>query len=531
MAAYDLLTEKWIPASLESGEVEELGLLEVLERAHELTGLVDPAPSIQFGLYRLLIVFLTEALAVRELDDLIDRLAAGPLDMAEIERYADQIGRERFDLFHPRHPFLQSPPLPGDAEKPKSVADLFFHLPTGINVTHFHHMREHEHALSPAVCARGLCAIAPFMTSGGAGYSPSINGTPPWYVLVRGKHLLETLLLNCYVLTDAGLPQTEPPAWVSEKPFAPRQETACDSLAEGLTWRARQIRFIPGDGGSCTYTGRTTPILVRQMIYGPGLKFGGGDNTWTDPQVAYSETEKGRLPLRPREEREPWRDTGPLLLLRKADYSGPKGRIRFERPLVVDQFRRMKLRRYIPWTGPERFELYGVRADKAKVFEWRCERLSLPPGVGENERAGLLVQTAVEQADGVAYALRTALKQLYPREGGGNSKALEQTIGPAQTAFWNRIRLHFDRDLLVQLGAQPSPSLAFENELMTAWKKSLYSEGWRTLEEAIGPFDTGADALRRQVSARDAFGRVLAALLGRTGSEGTADQERRKAKA
>ncbi len=101
------------------------------------------------------------------------------------EAYAERIGWHRFDLFDPERPFLQTPPQAGDTDKAKSVVELFYHLPTGTNVIHFFHMEEAEQAVAAAV-ARALCSDRTFMTSGGAGYSPSINGTPPWYVWALG---------------------------------------------------------------------------------------------------------------------------------------------------------------------------------------------------------------------------------------------------------------------------------------------------------------------------------------------------------
>ncbi|MHB9145224.1 MAG: type I-E CRISPR-associated protein Cse1/CasA [Symbiobacteriia bacterium] len=531
MASFNLLTEPWIPARAADGTVQEYGLLDLLANAHTLIGVVDPAPPIQFGLYRILIAFLIDALAIRELDDLEDRLLQeGPLDPAELNRYVERVGRDRFDLFGADHPFLQTPPDPEDETRLKSVAELFFHLPTGTNVTHFYHVLADQHALAPAVCARGLCAVAPFMTAGGAGYSPSVNGTPPWYVLARGNNLLHTLMLNCYPEDDLDLPGTSGPVWMSDKPLVPRQESACGSLSEGLTWRPRQVRLLPGEGGVCTYTGCESPVLVRQMVWGPGFRFS-GSGTWTDPQVAYSESDKGRFPLRPREGRELWRDTGPLLLLRKEDYESERGRVRFSRPLVVEQFRRLKSDRVLPPEQPERVDIYGVRADKAKVFEWQYERLSLPTGVLENPRAGVQVQSALDLADSVAYALRSALKQIYPRGGEGNPDAMERTIERARTGFWSVLRSRFEGEFLPLLGVQEPGDIQAESALGEAWKGAVRSEGWRSLDEAIGPFDTGADGLRRQVAARRQFGFTLAKLLAPAGDGGKSKMGRRGVKA
>ncbi|EQD25807.1 CRISPR-associated protein Cse1, partial [mine drainage metagenome] len=108
----------------------------------------------------------------------------------------------------------------------------------------------------------------------------------------------------------------------------------------------------------------------------PGFKV--GDDLWTDPHVAYRTGEKGRLPMRPREDRQIWRDTGPLLLLREGDYTSDRGHVRFSRPVIVDQLRLLQRERYLSPSHRETFEVYGMRSDKAKVFEWQYERLTLP---------------------------------------------------------------------------------------------------------------------------------------------------------
>lgn len=510
--SFNLLTEPWILAQDPSGEQQEYGILELLQRSPELTQIVDPAPPVQFGIYRLLVAFLMDALDMRELEDLSDLLRGGRFDIPALNRYVEQVGTDRFDLFHPRYPWLQSGPMPDDADRVTSAARLFFHLPTGTNIVHFNHMPETAHAIAPAVCARALCAVAPFMTAGGAGYSPSINGTPPWYVLIRRNNLFQTLLFNCFVMDSLGLNGKGGVPWRTDRPVTPKQEVGCRSLVEGLTWRPRQVRLIPGAGGRCTYTGQHAAVLVREVVYGPGFKFA-GDVQWTDPNAAYRTTDQGRFPLRPQEERELWRDTGPLLLLRDKDYAGDKGKVSFSRPLVVEQFDRLKVERKIPKDSRIEVEVYGMRADKAKVFEWQHERLRLPLGVDAIPKAGPQVQTAIEFADSVAYAMRKAMKELYPRQGKSNEKALDTAIEAAQRRYWAELHGHFQMEFLPGLAAQDVTDPAAGVLLKQRWTETLRRTGFQALNVAIEPFDSGACALARQVAARELFARLLAKLL------------------
>lgn len=513
MVTFDLLKEPWIPArDKDTGQVRAYGLLDLLLNAHRLTEVVDPAPPIQFGLYRLLSAFLMAALPVRSLTDLRKWLKAGALEPEPLLAYVERVGRQRFDLFDPAHPFLQSGPAADDAKNEGPVTDLFFHLPSGTNVTHFHHGPADQHAVSPAVCARALTAIAPFMTQGGAGYSPSINGTPPWYVLVRcPDNLLTTLLWNTYALENPLSDGVEPPAWASIVPVGPKQEAVPESVLAGMTWCPRRVRLLPGEGGVCTYSGKEVPVLVRRMVYGPGFKFAGGES-WLDPNTAYQIGEK-RLPLRPEEARELWRDVGPLLLLRRDTYTSANGKVSFERPQVVEQFLRLKEYRAVKRDEQLLVEIYGMRAEQAKVFEWVHDRLALPVAVAENPRAGAQVQAALELADSVAYYLGRSIKCAYPRQGASNKKALQRLIENAQRQFWADLKVEFDRSFLSTLAQQAVDDLQAPEQLRSEWQAHLKRIGKHVLDDAIGPLDTGAGALERQVEAREAFRRALFNLM------------------
>lgn len=511
MASFSVLTEPWIPARRKDGAAREYGILELLERAGDLEEIVDPAPSIQFGLHRVLVAFLMDALQIGEISNLAALLQEERFDMAAIERYVTALGENRFDLFDSESPFLQTS---AEGVKPKPMANLLPHLPSGTFATHFHHWREEDHAFSPAVCARALTAIAPFMTAGGAGYSPSINGNPPWYVLVRGANLFETLLLNCYAGETPALAGNEGPAWRARKPVVAKQDARCGTLLEGLTWRPRHVRLVPGDGGVCTYSGRPSSVLVREMLWGPGLAFEGQD-TWTDPNVAYLYTTNGRSPLRSQEDKELWRDTGPLLLLRRAKHGEGDKKIAFDRPWVVDQLRDLRddydlfPDRRLDWV-----EAYGLRTDgKMKVFEWHCERLDLPAGVLGNRQAPGQVRNAIELADRVAWCLENSLTMAYPRSGEGNRKAFGRAIQAMKRQYWANLRPLFRMRFLEALAAQDPNDFSDRERLASMWADSLRVVAKQCFEDTLDPLDADAKALGRQAVARAEFRKRLAGML------------------
>ncbi len=509
MPTFDLLREPWIEVLEVDGSVRSVGIIEALMDAHKLTALQDPAPTIQFGLYRMLVAFVVDAFDLREFSDLARVLERGQFNGQDLERYADAVGRNRFDLFDGAHPFLQTPGASADPENAKSVAQLLFQLPTGTNVVHFNHVQAEEHAFAPAVCARALCALAPFATSGGRGYSPSINGTPPWYVLVVGGSLFETLLLNCFMASEFEM-ENGVPLWRDDSAVPPGQVRACRGLLDGLTWPVRTVRLLPGEGGECTYSGEHSPVLVREMVYGPGAKT--ADSHWTDPNVAYRTTDKGPQSIRPREDRQVWRDTGPLLLLRSADYENERSHVRFSRPAIINQLRVLQRDLVIAPRATEVFEVYGIRADKAKIFEWQYERLSLPRGIARNTLAGQQVQEAMDAADLVSYWLGRAVKRAYPRQGGGNDRAFGRLLQKSLFLYWSSLQTQFD-ELVMGLAAAGSDGDGKRADLVGTWRSSLRSEGLRALRVAIDPLDSDADALRRQQESLAEFLRGVSSLL------------------
>lgn len=82
-----------------------------------------------------------------------------------------------------------------DEEKNIKPASMLLHdLPGDNNHIHFDHRRADTHRLTYAECARALCAVNVFCTAGLHGPS-SINGAPPYYVIIDGGDLYKTLIL------------------------------------------------------------------------------------------------------------------------------------------------------------------------------------------------------------------------------------------------------------------------------------------------------------------------------------------------
>lgn len=450
MTSFDVWTEPWVPLRFQDGSRREVGLGEALVSAHLATEIDEPVPTLAFGLYRLLVALTMDLHRFEDREELLDALELTSFDPTVIGKYHREHS-DRFDLFHPKRPFLQTAASAEEQKKRSAVAGLLQHVPSGTGATHFAHGLAENHAWSPAVCARALTAVAPFMTAGGAGYSPSINGAPPWYVLPKGKTLRETLLYNCWAeqgtppYTGLGLP-----AWRQAAPITPKEERKRYSLMEGLTWQPRLICLIPGEAGTCTYTGEACPQLVREMVFTFGLKTGDPDN-WQDPNVAYTfDEKKGRSKVMPREGYQAWRNLAVFALAQQSNTEA-------KRPMVMQQLRqlsqdRSELRRM-------ELECYGMRTDNMKIFEWHCETLKIDANVFTLPNGYSEVQRAISTVERYDKLLRNCINKAYKK----------YLPAPSQL-LWEEVRVPFLKQFLPLLGQTTEGDLRAVDTLQNDWE-------------------------------------------------------------
>lgn len=519
---FDLTEEPWITViRLDNGRLEEVGLQEALSRAHEFRAVRDPLPTVEFGLYRLLVVLALDIFKPKNKTALSRLVSQKKFDAAQVEAYLHD-KQDRFDLFSQQHPFLQTAGMEGEAVKP--LAGLLPPIPSGTNAAHFHHGQEGEFGVSPAAAARLLTSVAPFMTAGGAGLAPSLNGAPPWYALIVGDTLFDTLCRNAYVLDRQNIALGEP-SWRSDRAVMPGERCTNADLLEGWTWRPRRLQLVPGEAGRCSLTGQDSPMLVRSMKFAAGASCDFTKGGWRDPSVPYRIDDDGPKVMRPQEGKAVWRDTAPLALLSSRSYTRGESKFQFERPHIVEQWAQMIQDRYAE-DGLLNLTLYGMRTDlKMKVFEWYREPLALPRSLVLKDEFALRVQQEMERADSIAYALKKAIQKTYKREGKGNAKAFDDLIAYTQRQYWSSIRGAWER-LLEEVASLPA---AQEAAFRAAWWEVLRGAGSAALKQAIGDLDTDAEALKRQVEAEQSFYGALHNILA-TGEERAAREAAKKSK-
>ena len=431
---YDLTVQSWIPIQSLSGYLARVNLGEVFAYAHKFRRFEHPIPIVELGVWRLAIAIATDVLQPDDDEELRSILSRGRFEVDPFAEYL-QKNVDRFDLFSAKHPFLQN--VSASSEK-KPLAALSPLVPSGTNSAHWHKGDESAFSACPGCAALLVTTIAPAMTAGGAGLSPTINGAPPYYALLVGRTLFESIVLNVWA-NRPGSYRGGMPAWRSGRAPDPTKRRTKATLLEAYSWQPRTLRLLPGESGKCSLCGERAEPLVRTMYFAKGDSC--AIEEWRDPNVAYVITPEKTTPLRPRKDRDPWRDLDALLLL--PDKNGSMKR-RTDRPAIVSQYVQMSQAK--DFVAPQmRLRLFGMRTDlKMKVFEWRAEDLVLPTPLIPNEKLYRTLVTAVSAADATSRALAGAIRRATERGSFDHRDLANSLVVPALRRYWAALRPDFD---------------------------------------------------------------------------------------
>jgi len=500
---FNLWTEPWIVLEHPHGELSQHSISDVLAWAHEYTAIYDPSPLVVVGIHRLLIAILQDALDLRENSDL-DRLwLNGKFPKDKIEEFGRQY-TDRFDLFSRDKPFFQSADLPifpdeKDRKISKPIAQLFPETPSGSLVTHYRHTTDEEQVFSPAVVALGLVTIPPFITSGGAGLMPSINGVPPIYVLPSGRTLFESLAaslltehwLDKYVSVQNDLAwwKRTIPVVVQEskkmKPsmtFSEHHQLSEVGYLHGLTFPARKVRVYPERMNAiCSRTGQLSEWCVRRMTFRMGescLDKSGWQ--WQDPFVAYqlplkpSRKRKSTVskkksdkpqPIRPKRNKTPWREfTG--LFLQHEDINQQT-----RRPLFLNQFAELEVAKNIQ-TYP--FRCIAWQTDgKMKYYEWTDFGFDIPPILLQDPYGAMWTEQALSFANECADIVKRVFSNTFRRDvkSPEHFKHLKDRL---EADYWSVLSERF-RQYVLDLGDQTKQKETFEKWLDTVVREAKYA--------------------------------------------------------
>jgi CRISPR system Cascade subunit CasA len=533
MPTFNLVEEPWIPCIVAGEDLpSDLSLRSVLTRASEISEIADASPLVTAALHRLLLAVLHRVFGPSRSEDWSRLRARGSFDAGALDDY---LGRwaHRFDLFDDRWPFYQVASL--DFSYAVPIARLAHELARDTSNALFNHGPADALAMTPAKAARYLVAHQAFALGGlvsrergqdpalfrSADAAPLAKGA---VCLVKGRSLFETLLLNLHrYAPDDDVPcpcsGDDCPAWERSE-----EMRAADRRPSGyldlLTWQSRRIRLQPEqskDGQTIVPSvvimkGSQFPDGVLRRDYETMLSFrrNDGAKAGQDPWPA----------LAFREDRALWRDSTALFQSLDDSYEPPKT-LTWLGDLVDDGA--LDPASVIP------IDVLGLSADRAKVFLWRHERLSVPLRYLSDRRLVAALQStlvaaeqvgdALEQAGRILAALALAPdsdqeKQRQPDR--GDVRGLADSLGLGR-AFWPRLEAPF-RELLLALPGDvvaTDDGLAYGGEALPRWVDLVCRAAWEALDRAASNLDASARLLKATAQAQRYLGRKLRELRDR----------------
>ena len=472
---YDVLREPWIPVTDQNGDKEFLGILDVLARAHELKEITDASPLVEYGLYRLLCVFLMDALRPGDTEDIEELLEDGEFDMDRIEAYVERCRESgaSFDLFDEKRPFLQSPYVPEWDKEKKSIGYLDQAIPAGSNHTHFEHLNS-DTMLSYGEAARLLPTCYLFPLQIGSGYHLSINGEAPFFTLVKGENLFQTLVYTLVPTENIDDFDSVPSFWNNKDIVERGKGLNKVSWLYGMLFPVRRVKLIPEKNG------------IRYIYFSPGVYLKNMDN-WMDPHVTYIVNEKGRFAICPKKQVPIWENLNYLISV--------KGKCAPENIRTFsDMCDGSVLIAHI--------DLYGVYTKKKRQYsDLFCYDLELSTSM-MNEETAEIIGLCIKDAETLGRKLGKALDFDAKKDKPSHGVALRMSEAAVNDFYFG-----CERYLMNMCHEDWSFKKKEPDAVLREWKLTLYKLGREVVEAAFSRVDlTGkqwVEVYEKQVELED----------------------------
>ncbi|MFE3455548.1 type I-E CRISPR-associated protein Cse1/CasA [Nonomuraea sp. NPDC059194] len=183
--SFDLLTRDWLPVRT-GDDRQMIGLVELFQRAHDLTDIEVSPPPAASGLWRVLTVIAARMTGLDDVklsaeqwgDRQAEVLERGCFDQATVEAYFARYAN-RFDLFDQHRPWMQDPRLRAECKSSSGVNKLVMSRAAGNNQVWF----DHTTTLTPRPIAAGEAVFHMLMQ---LYYGPSGQCTPRTVGTVAG---------------------------------------------------------------------------------------------------------------------------------------------------------------------------------------------------------------------------------------------------------------------------------------------------------------------------------------------------------
>lgn len=517
MAEFNLIDEGWIPCITLDGKSVELGVRDVLLKAHILREICENSPLVTVAIHRLLLAIMYRAFQ-------------GPSDMSGWKMlYAsgsfsvnNDLGtylgkwRDRFWLFHDTRPFYQMADL--ETNKAVSVNRLAMECASGNNATLFDHCNDDDEVAWPfSMASRQLVACQSFALGFGKSGNAKIDGhdeAVPYSadaialrgmtVWLQGTTLFETLTMNLFPVEDGSLPPWElddPHPYRDRLYGKDRRAVTSFGVVDRLTWQSRLVRLI-ADG-----------TTVSRMYFTQGRS---ADKSAGDPMKVYRASKKEGISALPLSSgKAAWRDSHSILTI-----PPPGGQER--RPECFNLLARARAAGAIEPNRRFVVQVVGLASapNKAgKFLLWRHERMPVPAALLQDanllERLGVLLQAAERAASELCDRAKRIARCFRIPDGREPSKnewddinKVVEDIDP-RPAYWSRLEAHFF-DLLENLPSDWDQAAGEwkpddQQTATRAWRNAVKREATQALLESSRSIGTTARAIAAVARVRTTF--------------------------
>ncbi|NEX23033.1 type I-E CRISPR-associated protein Cse1/CasA [Thiorhodococcus mannitoliphagus] len=435
--AFNLLDEPWIPLRMLDGTARDVSLRTALLEATKITALLEASPTSLIALHRLLLAMLHRALTTHQQtwkDSDRARWYREGLPETAIRDYLAQ-WRDRFWLFHPKHPFMQVAELSDWGETSSAVFPV---SSVAINLLYGTAMFEHgvydRSSYEAGYAMRLLLGYLQFTPGGffpGKKLKSSERAGPlanTAAVLPVGETLAETLLIGLHPPTPRHIQDL--PAWEQEPPT---NEVLRGSarLATGPNDRyTRQTRaaLLVADTASADRR-------IRQVFIAAGISLD-EDAQAPDPMTSYRMSKEGKaLRLSFQDGRALWRELPALV----PDATGT-----FNQPAAILSGATNLYARMGRLDAPIPVLVAGLTSDQAKLLRWRTDRVDLPLALLTDPDAAAELRAQISVAERLYFRLRAicaeAIAAAMPDPSHKDTRARARSLldaGPTAPLFFS----------------------------------------------------------------------------------------------
>ncbi len=477
---FNLLDEPWLPVRLQDGRVCGMGLLELFERAGEISALAETAPPSLIAQYRLLLAITHRALSRaqgRWADADRARWYRDGLPFEAIREYLEQ-WRERFWLFHPQQPFMQVVAL-AEAEETRDKQKPWTQISLASANGNAPVVFDHSCDLAPrsVSAADALRILLGFLQFTPGGLVKTIRDSDKAGALANtaavmplGASLAQSLCLALHPPTQVG--HEDLPCWEQAPPsiVALRDEPKMATGAnDRYSRQTRAVLLLPDEQG-----------LVRWIRFATGIALG-DDLQAPDPMASYRAGSNSLVRLSFTEGRAFWRDLPALLPDAEGLACQPAAMLGWAANL-----------QFLLGNSQQSLLVAGLASDQAKLLRWRSERITLPAALLASPEYANELRTYVRRSEELFGSIRkfaaNMLAETLPDPGSKDTYSRARSLfdsGPAAALYFASAERSLGQVMLL-LG---SGDLADLDKAEALWQQTLLAAAqtaWQAMREGLG---------------------------------------------